>query len=83
MKAYGKTLRGPIVNYLPGQFINGDGKTLNFTTEDMLVCITGDSMIYGKAAISTGSKDEVIVGNFTVPYYDIYAVGIVEKVVAC
>ncbi len=81
MKAYGKTMQGPIVNYIPGELTNGNGQVLHFTTDDMLVCVTGNSMIYGKAGISTASKDEIIVGNFKVMYYDIIAIGIVEKVV--
>ncbi len=81
MRAYGKTINGPIVNYQPGQLINGNGDVINFTTGDMLVCITNDSMTYGKAGLSTRSKDELIIGNFTIAYYNILAIGIAEKVV--
>ncbi len=81
MKAIGKTIGGPIVNYVPGQLINGNGEVLHFTTGDMLVVITSGNMLYGKAMLSEGSKDELIVGNFAIKYYDILAVGTVEKIV--
>ncbi len=81
MRAFGKTIGGPIVNYQPGQLINGNGEVLNFTTGDMLVCVTNESMMYGKASLSTASKDELIIGNTTIAYYNILAIGIAEKIV--
>lgn len=61
--------------------INGNGEVLNFTTGDMLVCVTNESMMYGKASLSTASKDELIIGNTTIAYYNILAIGIAEKIV--
>ena len=75
----GKTMPGPVVTYFPGKLVNGYGDVLFFTTGDLLFCITEDAMYYGKAGISTVSKDHFLIGNREVPYYNILAIGIVEK----
>ena len=75
----GKTMPGPIVTYFPGKLVNGYGDVLFFTTEDVLFCITEDAMLYGKAGLSTVSKDQFLIGNNEVAYYNILAIGLVEE----